>query len=78
MIKQWIMDNISDFNVSIHSEEDMKIKVLLPYLKSLGYTDEELRFENGIDVQIGSRKTRVFSDIEILINNKVEMVIDAK
>ena len=37
MLKQWIMENIADFNVSIYSEEDMKIKVLLPYLKSLGY-----------------------------------------
>ena len=57
MLKQWIMENIADFNVSIYSEEDMKIKVLLPYLKSLGYSDQELRFENGIDVQIGTKKT---------------------
>lgn len=78
MLKQWIMENIADFNVSIYSEEDMKIKVLLPYLKSLGYSDQELRFENGIDVQIGTKKTKVYSDVEVLINGKVEMVIDAK
>ena len=78
MIKQWIMENIPDFNMSVHSEEDMKIKVLLPYLNFLGYSDQELRFENGIDVQIGTKKTKVYSDIEILINGKVEMVIDAK
>ena len=52
-------------------EEDMKIKVLLPYLRSLGYVDEELRFENGIDVQIGTKKTKVYSDIEVIINGKV-------
>ena len=45
MIKQWIIENIPDFNTTIHTEEDMKIKILLPYLKSLGYVDEELRFE---------------------------------
>ena len=78
MIKQWIMENIPDFNTKIHTEEDMKIKVLLPYLRSLGYVDEELRFENGIDVQIGTKKTKVYSDIEVIINGKVEMVIDAK
>lgn len=78
MIKQWIIENIPDFNTTIHTEEDMKIKVLLPYLKSLGYVDEELRFENGIDVQIGTKKTKVYSDIEVIINGKVEMVIDAK
>ena len=76
MIKQWIMENIPDFNTKIHTEEDMKIKVLLPYLRSLGYVDEELRFENGIDVQIGTKKTKVYSDIEVIINGKVEMVID--
>lgn len=78
MLRQWIMENIADFNRSIHSEEDMKIKVLLPFLKSLGYADQELRFEHGIDVQIGTRKTKVYSDIEVLLNGKVEMVIDAK
>lgn len=78
MLKQWIMDNIVDFNVSINTEEDMKIKVLLPYLRFLGYSDQELRFENGIDVQIGTKKTKVYSDVEVIINGKVEMVIDAK
>lgn len=78
MIKQWIIDNVPDFNVTIHSEEDMKIKVLLPYLKSLGYSENELRFENGIDVQVGTKKTKVYSDIEVIINGKVEMVVDAK
>ena len=68
MIKQWIMENIPDFNTKIHTEEDMKIKVLLPYFRSLVYVDEELRFENGIDVQIGTKKTKVYSDIEVIIN----------
>ena len=45
MIKQWIIENIPDFNTTIHTEEDMKIKVLLPYLKSCfryGQEDDEL------------------------------------
>lgn len=78
ILKQWIMENVPDFNISVNSEEDMKIRVLLPFLRSLGYSDQELRFENGIDVQIGTKRTRVFSDIEVIINGKVEMVIDAK
>lgn len=78
MIKQWIIENVPNFNTTVHTEEDMKIKVLVPYLKYLGYLEEELRFENGIDVQIGTKKTKVYSDIEIIINNKVEMVLDAK
>lgn len=77
-IKDWCMNNISDFNTSIKSEEDMKIKVLLPFLHELGYQDDELRFENSIPVHIGTKSTKVFSDIEVIINGKVEMVIDAK
>lgn len=77
-IKDWCMNNISDFNTTIKSEEDMKIKVLLPFLHELGYQDDELRFENSIPVHIGTKSTKVFSDIEVIINGKVEMVIDAK
>ena len=77
-IKQWCMEHITNFAETVKTEEDMKIKVLLPFLQELGYSKDELRFENGIDVHIGTKKTKVFSDIEILINGKVEVVIDAK
>ena len=77
-IRQWCIENITDFSTSIVSEEDMKIKVLLPFLEELGYKREELRFENSIPVHIGTKTTYVYSDIEVLINGKVEMVINAK
>lgn len=77
-IKQWIINNIKDFSSSVRTEEDLKIKVLLPYLKELGYCDRDFRFENGIDVAIGTKKTTVFSDLEIVIDGRVEMVIDTK
>lgn len=77
-IKQWILNNIKDFNSSVRTEEDLKIKVLIPFLKELGYSDEEFRFENGIDVAIGTRKTTVRSDLEVLIDGRVELVIDTK
>ena len=59
-------------------EEDVKIKVIIPFLKELGYTESELRFEHSIDVAIGTKKTKVFSDIEIIIDGRVEIVIDTK
>ncbi len=77
-IKQWIISNIKDFNSTVRTEEDLKVKVLLPYLKELGYSDEDFRFENGIDVTIGTKKTKVFSDLEIVIDGRVELVIDTK
>ncbi|MBQ7923179.1 MAG: N-6 DNA methylase, partial [Clostridia bacterium] len=77
-IKQWITTNIADFNNTIKTEEDLKVKVLLPYLRTLGYSDSEFRFEHGIDVAIGTKKTTVFSDVEITINGRIEIVIDTK
>ena len=60
------------------SEEDVKLKVLIPHLLSLGYTTDEMRFENSIEVTVGSKTTRVASDIEILIDGQPQIVIDAK
>ncbi|MGX7173342.1 N-6 DNA methylase [Enterococcus ratti] len=56
----------------------MKVKVIIPYLKQLGYHEEEMRFENPMEVVIGSKKTIVYSDIEIELNGVVELIIDVK
>lgn len=77
-LTNWILKNIKDFNIKIKTEEDLKIKVILPYLVSLGYIEDEIRFEKAIDVNIGTKKTKVYSDIEISINGNVEMIIDTK
>ena len=60
------------------SEEDVKVKVLIPYLESLGYSTEDMRFENSIAVTVGSKTTWVASDIEILVDGEPQIVIDAK
>lgn len=77
-IKQWISNNINNYNSQVHTEEDLKVKVLVPFLQELGYSGEDIRFEHGIDVTIGSKKTTVFSDLEIIIDGRVEIVIDTK
>lgn len=77
-LKEYILENFSNFNVAVKSEEDLKVKVILPYLKELGYDESEMRFESPMTVVIGSKKTTVYSDIEILIGNRVELVIDIK
>ncbi|EAC4528976.1 N-6 DNA methylase [Listeria monocytogenes] len=77
-MKKWILENVKDFNVYVKTEEDLKIKVILPFLKALGYSEEDYRFENKIEVVIGSKKTFVFSDIEVIVDGNVELVIDVK
>ena len=76
--KEWILENIDNFNSKIITEEDLKLKALLKYLETLGYTIDDMRFENAIEVIIGSKKTTVYSDIEIIIDGKVQVVIDTK
>lgn len=56
----------------------MKVKVLIPYLEVLGYSVDDMRFENSIEVTVGSKTTRVASDIEILVDGVPQIVIDAK
>ena len=75
----WIMGNVPEYNSKVISEEDLKIKVIIPFLESIGYNKRDFRYENSIEVVIGSKKSKfVFSDIEVLINDRVEMVIDVK
>lgn len=62
----------------LHSEEDVKLKIILPYLRTIGYTENDMRFENPIKVQVGSRQVTVYSDIEILIDGKPQIIIDTK
>ena len=77
-LKSYILESINDFNSKVKSEEDLKVKVVLPYLKKLGYSEEDMNFESPMEVVIGSKRTTVFSDIEIILNGKVELVIDIK
>ncbi|KAA6340779.1 putative type I restriction enzymeP M protein [termite gut metagenome] len=77
-LQNWVLQNIIDFNNKIKSEEDVKIKILIPFLEELGYKTSEMRFENTIDVQIGSKKVQVRSDIEIFVDDNVQLIIDTK
>lgn len=76
--REWIRANVADFNTSVKNEEDLKIKCLLPYLAALGYTDADLQFNRPIDVQVGTRKVTVFSDVDVLLGGAVQAVIDTK
>jgi len=77
-LREFIKKHFPDFNIKVKTEEDLKIKVIVPYLYSLGYDQDSLRFENTIPVQVGSKTVNVRSDIEVLINGNVQLVIDAK
>ena len=52
------------------TEEDVKVKFLLPYLKSLGYLESTMSFEKAVEVQEGRKKKTIFADIVIYASEK--------
>jgi type I restriction enzyme M protein len=75
---EYVLESKINFNKEINSEEDLKIKIILPYLEYLGYSTLDMRFENSIPVQIGTKKSIVKSDLEIIIDSQTQIVIDVK
>lgn len=77
-LKSWVIENIGNFSTKIKTEEDVKMHIIRPYLEFLGYDLDNMRFENSMSVQTGTKTITVKSDIEIFENNNVELVIDTK
>ena len=48
-----------------NTEEDIKQKVVMPFLKSLGFEDNELEFEKSFFLRIGKFTTRVDTEEQI-------------
>jgi type I restriction enzyme M protein len=44
------------------TEEDVKVKFLLPFLRDRGYKDECIRFEQAVTVQEGRKQKTIFAD----------------
>ena len=49
----------------LHSEEDVKVKSLLPLLEGLGYDRETMGFEVAVEVHEGRRKKTIFADVVV-------------
>ena len=42
-------------SINLNSEEDLKIKVIIPYLKDLGFNFDELDFETSLSIRLGTK-----------------------
>lgn len=78
ILQDWVKENIINSSLKIKTEEDVKMHIICPFLEKLGYKKSNMRFENSMDVQTGTRKVTVESDIEIFENGNVEIIIDTK
>lgn len=56
----------------LRTEEDVKIKVVLPYLKSLGFDESMMDFEKSIIVQEGRKQKKLFADIVVYLDSRKE------
>lgn len=52
------------------TEEDVKIKFLLPHLRNLGYKDSYCDFEKSIEVQEGRKIKNIFADVVVYSSSK--------
>jgi type I restriction enzyme M protein len=52
------------------SEEDVKIKFLLPYLRERGYPEKDIRFNVAIDVHEGRKKRTIYADAIVYTSAK--------
>ena len=41
------------------TEEDIKVNIVMPYLRSLGFTEDELKFELSFTVHLGRYSVRI-------------------
>lgn len=52
------------------TEEDVKVKFLLPYLEEHGYKPSQCEFEKAIEVQEGRKHKNIFADIVVYTSAK--------
>jgi type I restriction enzyme M protein len=57
-------------NLELKTEEDVKIKFLLPYLKEHGYNPSQCEFEKAVDVQEGRKNKKIFADVVVYTSSR--------
>lgn len=70
-----------EYKIDCKSEEDVKVKVVLPYLQKLGYSLDQMEFEKTIEVNEGTKRKNIFADIIVYTNKKKDtpiIVVDTK
>ena len=60
------------------SEEDLKVKVIIPFLVKKGFSLSEMEFEKSFNIVLGTKKITVRSDILLKIKGQPTIVIEVK
>ncbi|MBI2506941.1 MAG: type I restriction enzyme HsdR N-terminal domain-containing protein [Candidatus Colwellbacteria bacterium] len=74
--------NDLDKNLSIlkdlHSEEDVKAKLIIPYFKKLGYRDEQIFLNVPIKAFLGRQSKTVYADLVIKEGSNPIIIVEVK
>lgn len=68
-------------DIEPNSESDVEHKCIIPYLRSLGYTEENnvtYKFRSERTIQVGSKFQPVSPDIAVYVNDEPFLMIDSK
>lgn len=63
---------------SLHSEEDVKMKVVIPYLKKLGYKDNQIFLNVPIKAWLGRQSKIVFADLVVKEGKNAIIIVETK
>lgn len=63
---------------SLHSEEDVKYKVVVPYLKKLGYKENQISFNVPIKAWLGRQSKVVYADLVVKEKNNTIIIVETK
>jgi len=62
----------------LHSEEDVKVKIVIPYFKKLGYLDKDIHLNVPIKAYLGRQSKTVYADIVIYDGKNPIVIIEVK
>jgi type I restriction enzyme M protein len=68
-------DLVQCASTGIYSEEEVKVKCVLPYLEKIGYEKENLQLDRPVKI---GRGLTVYPDIVVLVDEEPAMVVETK
>lgn len=71
------MDNLSILK-DLHSEEDVKAKIVIPFLKKLGYKDEQIFLNVPIKAFLGRQTKTVYADLVVKDKANPIIIVEVK
>lgn len=63
---------------SLHSEEDVKMKVVIPFLKKLGYKENQINLNVPIKAWLGRQSKVVYADLVVRDGKNAIIIVETK